>query len=45
MSEEERKKWNEKAAEAMEMYKKELEAYNKTVVVGASSTSSTGELK
>lgn len=29
LSEEERKAWNEKAAEAMEAYKKELEEYNK----------------
>lgn len=28
MSEEEKNGWNEKAAEAMEGYKKELEAYN-----------------
>ncbi|KAH7513778.1 high mobility group B protein 6 [Ziziphus jujuba] len=31
LNEEERKAWNEKAAEAMEAYKKELEEYNKTV--------------
>ncbi|KAL5552367.1 hypothetical protein UlMin_002543 [Ulmus minor] len=31
LSEEDKKIWNEKAAEAMEGYKKELEAYNKTV--------------
>ncbi|KAL0393651.1 UNVERIFIED_CONTAM: High mobility group B protein 6 [Sesamum latifolium] len=31
LSEEEKQIWNEKAAEAMEVYKKELEAYNKKV--------------
>lgn len=29
LSEEERAKWNAKAAEAMEAYKKEMEEYNK----------------
>ncbi|XP_030951920.1 high mobility group B protein 6-like [Quercus lobata] len=31
LSEEEKKAWNDKAAEAMEAYKKELEEYNKSV--------------
>ncbi|OVA01925.1 High mobility group box domain [Macleaya cordata] len=35
LSEEERKIWNDKAAEAMESYKKELEEYNKSVAVMA----------
>lgn len=28
--------WNDKAAEAMEIYKKELEAYNKTTAASIS---------
>ncbi|GFP86703.1 high mobility group b protein 6 [Phtheirospermum japonicum] len=32
LSDEERQMWNGKAAEAMEVYKKEMEAYNKKVV-------------
>ncbi|KAF3448679.1 hypothetical protein FNV43_RR09392 [Rhamnella rubrinervis] len=35
MNEEERKIWNEKAAEAMEAYKKELEEYNKNIAAKA----------
>ena len=31
LSEEDRKVWNDQAAEAMEAYKKELEEYNKSV--------------
>lgn len=31
MSEEEKQIWNERAAELMEAYKKELEAYNKNL--------------
>lgn len=36
LSEEERKIWNDKAAETMNVYKKELEEYNKNVVASAS---------
>lgn len=36
MSEEEKQVWNEKAAKAMEAYKKELEAYNKKLAAEAS---------
>ncbi|PQM42550.1 high mobility group B protein 6-like [Prunus yedoensis var. nudiflora] len=39
LSEEERKPWNDKAAEAMEAYKKELEEYNKSVAASAAATS------
>lgn len=35
ISEEEKKVWNGKAAEAMEAYKKELEEYNKSVIAAA----------
>ena len=35
MSEVEKQKWNERAAEAMEAYKKQLEEYNKSAAAAS----------